>query len=373
MKILHIDVDDLKSPLGGGQSRRTFEINRRLVSWGHEVTVVTARYPGSKDEIIEGVKYLRIGRDKFPMSFVSFLLSLRKVVKAIPHDLLVEDFTSPISCAFTSLWTKKPVVASAQFFFAHEMSKKYLIPFFLAEDIGVSYFYKNFVVLAAETKKKILAKNKKANIKVLPEGVEDIAFETYDSGAGLPFILFLGRLDIHQKGIDLLLRSYKKIKDEIQMPLVIAGTGSDEKRMFKMISDMGLASSVKFVGKVSGKQKFALYSAAEFVCVPSRYETFGMVATEAGACGKAIIAFDVQALNEVISRDAALFVSPYNVQAYAEAMLTLAGNKNLCEQLGQAGRKNAENYRWDNIAKEQERFYEEVIKVTSDEFRVSSE
>lgn len=63
MRILHIDPDDMDNPVSGGGPVRTFEICRRLVRNGHEVTVLTPTFPGSTPEKErEGIRYVRVGR-----------------------------------------------------------------------------------------------------------------------------------------------------------------------------------------------------------------------------------------------------------------------------------------------------------------------
>ncbi len=356
MKILHLDFDDLDNPLAGGQARRTFEINRRL-SRRHQVTVVTSRYPGARDQIKDGVQYVRIGRETFPWNIPAWFASLPRVVRALDMDLVVEDFTVPISTAFTPVLTRKPVVAMANLH-ARALSRKYWLPFFLVERVGCR-FYRYFVASTRALRDQILSYNREARVQVIPCGVDrellemDVGEENY--------ILFLGRIDVYTKGIDLLLRAFERIAGHTDTRLVIAGHGREIARVEALIQVMGLTQKVHRVGRITEGEKFRLLSQCKFVCMPSRYETFGIVAAEALACRKPVVAFDIPALREVAVDACARRVPAFDVEAFAEAMAELLQDEALRCEMGLRGRDWARQYDWNRIACLQERFYSQAL------------
>lgn len=355
MKILHIDFDDLKNPMGGGQAVRTFELNRRL-SKKHQITVVTSNYPNAKDEVIDNIQYIRVGRGEFPWNFITFLVSIPKVVKNSDFDLLVENFTPPIGPAFTPLFTKKPVVAMVEWAFAWEMSQKYKLPFFLFQEIGLK-FYKNFLFPSQAIKERLLRKEKVGlKIKILPNFISTSIANNLKKTAFGDYLLFLGRLDIHQKGIDLLLFAFKKIANKIKAPLYIAGEGREKEKIRKYIKKLGLQKRVILLGKVEGEKKNNLLKKARVVCFPSRYEVCSLVVGESLLLKKPIVAFNLPEIKEV-TQNQAIFAKPFDIDDLAAKIIYAYQNAPKISQ----SIKFKPLPSWDEVAKEQEAFYKKVL------------
>jgi len=358
MRILIIDFDDLKNPLGGGQARVTFEIARRL-SKRHQITIITGNYPGAKDETIERIRYKRVGLKKFPFNFASYFWSIPGVIKKISHDIVIENFTPPISTAFSPLFTKKPVIGMVQWLFAREMSQKYKLPFYLIEKYGLK-FYQNFIVLNEDFKEKILESNPKANILVntfATDGPKNLPKKEEED-----YILFLGRIDIHQKGLDLLIKSFDRIASKTQIILKIAGDGKDRERLLKLIKKAKNRDKIVFLGKYGPKERAKLLSGCKFVLIPSRYEVQPLVAKEAMSFGKPLIIYDVIGVGETVSKDCAIYVKPFEIESYGEAILTLLNEKAKRRKMGQAARTLFDSLpNWDEAAIKIENFY---LKLT---------
>lgn len=356
MKILHLDFDDLKNPQGGGQAIRTFEINRRLAK-RHRITVTTGNYPGAKDERIEGIRYIRIGKGNFPWNIITFLASIPKVVKQFDHDILVENFTPPVGPAFTPIFTKKPVIAMVDWCFAREMSQKYKLPFFIAQSLGLK-LYKNFIFPTRAIRDYLLEENKRnLNVTVLPNLMVSEFPRKIKNLKISNNLLFMGRLDIHQKGLDLLLRAFAQIVRNIPGSLLIAGEGRDKDRIQKMIRKLKLSRQVKLIGRISGKDKFNILSRARIVCIPSRYETSCIVASESLLLKKAMVTFDIPVLRET-TQNQAIYARPFDIEDLAEKLLYAYKNS--------AGISSKIKFKplptWDEVAKKQEEFYLKIIR-----------
>lgn len=362
MRILHLDPDDIDNPLSGGGPLRNYEIYRRLAG-RHEITVLTPTFEGSTSELIrDGVRYIRLGRkirNHGSSHHITFFFSLPKAVRSFDYDLLVEDFMPPMSATFNPLFAKAPVIASVQWFFAEALSRQYRLPFYLGERHGIK-LYRNFIVLTAAMEKVIAARQPKAFISRIPNGIDRQLFET--RGSFGDYILFIGRVDTEQKGVDLLLQAYSLIPRSKRLPLILAGHGFQQEKVAGMISGLGLEEDVRAVGKVSGQRKLELMAGCRFCCIPSREETFGMVITEACACGKTVVLFDKAPMNEVASPEC-VKVAPFDVDAYARAMLSLIEEPVTdLERRAAANRTWAAQFDWDNIALKQESFYHHVLQ-----------
>ena len=127
-------------------------------------------------------------------------------------------------------------------------------------------------------------------------------------------MLFMGRIDVEQKGLDLLLEALALAQPTL--PLVMAGTGipGEERRLRRLLQQS--VGPVTRVGHVSGAQKHQVLSDAAFVVMPSRYETFGISALEAMAYGKPVVHFDLPRLSW-IEHGTAVAVPSYDVNALA--------------------------------------------------------
>lgn len=362
MKILHLDPDDMDNPLSGGGPVRTFEIYRRL-SQRHEITVLTPTFPGSSPEVVrEGIRYLRLGRkirDHGSSHHITFFFELPRAIRRMEYDLLVEDFMPPFSATFNPLFAKAPVVGSVQWFFAAALSRQYRLPFFLGERYGVR-LYDNLIVLTEKMRQVLQERHPKGRIEVIPNGIDAQLFE--EQAVHGDYILYLGRVDTGQKGVDLLLQAYARVPLGERLPLLLVGHCFQQAEVEALIRELALEDWVSMPGRKSGEDKLKLLREARFVCVPSREETFGMVITEACAVGKTVVFFDRPPMNEVAS-PACLAIPPFDVEGYSQALRKLsAAPVSALEAKAVVHREWARQFRWDTIARQQEAFYETAVK-----------
>jgi D-inositol-3-phosphate glycosyltransferase len=105
------------------------------------------------------------------------------------------------------------------------------------------------------------------------------------------------------------------------------------------------------------------YSAAEAVVVPSQYESFGMVALEAMACGTPVVASQVGGLAFLVQDGVTGFTVPTSDPiALAERLTALINDSGLRQRMGAEAAAFARDYGWDVIAKQVVELYEEVLK-----------
>lgn len=361
MRILHIDPDDVDNPLSGGGPERTLRIYSRLAV-RHDITVLTPTFEGStprKDR--QGVRYIRLGRkigDHGSSPHITFFFALPRAIHRFEYDLLVEDFMPPASVTLTPLFTRKPHIASVQWFFAEGLSRQYKLPFFLGERYGIR-LYRHFVVLTEDMRSRILRRHPRARCVRVPNGVSDDLFDVPIQSGNV--VLYLGRVDLEQKGVDLLLRAFATIDPSARIPLVLAGHGFDWPRVHALIAELGLGGWVRVLGRVDATERRRLLQDCRCVAVPSRDETFGLVITESSAAGKPVVIFDRAPMNEVAPPGSEL-VPPFNVHAYGDALrrVITASAADLTAR-GVSARAWARRFSWDEIARQQEAFYESVV------------
>lgn len=360
MKIAIIDMDNLKNPFwAAGQARATREVAKRLTK-SHSVTVYSSKYPSSKDYKEEGIKYIHVGlgSKSSKLNNIVFILQIPFLVKKIKADLIIENFNAPTSVSFAPLFTKVPIIALPTMFNAAEFSRKYHLPFHLIEKLGMK-FYKYMMPYSEIDAAKAAQLNPKLKYKIIPQGVGKEFFEIKHKKP--EHILFLGRFDTAQKGIDLLLYAYAKIANKVKYPLVIAGRGPDENKINQLIKELRLEKRVKIVGAAYGEKKIDLISKAIFVAFPSRHDELSLWALEALASGMPLVAFNLPE-SKWMDEKVALKAKPFDTGEYGE-LLVKATNKAIYEAMRKNARKLARGYTWENVAKEFENFMQSVIKL----------
>lgn len=362
MRILHLDPDDVDNPLSGGGPIRTLEIYRRLAA-RHEITVLTPTFEGSTPEKHrDGIRYLRMGRkirNHGSSHHITYLAALPAAVRRFDHDLLIEDFMPPCSATWTPLFRHRdrPLIASVQWFFARDYTRRLKLPFHWGEEYGVR-LYHNFIVLTETMRQKIEGRHRRADCRVIGNGVDDALFDVpVRPGKG---VLFMGRLEVDAKGIDLLLAAYARIPENEREPLTLAGTLQQSSAVNALITQFGLEGWVHLTGPYDAAGRLRLLEACRFVVMPSRTETFGMTIAEANAAGRQVIVWDKAPMNEVASPSSPR-VKAFDVDAYATAirdMLALPVEQ--LAALGDASRRHATRWNWSAVADAQEQYYLEV-------------
>jgi D-inositol-3-phosphate glycosyltransferase len=118
---------------------------------------------------------------------------------------------------------------------------------------------------------------------------------------------------------------------------------------------------VTFLGKRGQDTLPYYYSAAEAVVMPSHYESFGMVALEAMACGTPVVASQVGGLAFLVQDGVTGFTVPSgDPEALCHSLQTLIQNKDLRRQMGERAAACAQEYSWDKIARRVVQVYQEL-------------
>jgi glycosyltransferase involved in cell wall biosynthesis len=289
---------------------------------------------------------------------MSYFLSLPWALFRYTSELVVEDFAAPFSSVAVPWLTDRPVIGVVQWLFAQQKAVEYRLPFHIVENIGLSS-HRNLVAVSEDLATELRRRNPRAHVLVCRNGLPDEAFLKRDEPR--KDILYLGRLEMSQKGIDLLVRAYAEIAPSTRQALVIAGSGPDEGRIRELVDDLGLEDRVLFPGAVPAAARFDLLASAEVVAMPSRYESFGMVAAEALAVGTPVVAFDIPCLRGVVSSTGGILVPPFDIDAFARALARMLGDDQLRSSLGNSGKAAVSDLRWDGMAQLQETLYSRVL------------
>ncbi|GAA0294132.1 glycosyltransferase [Kineococcus aurantiacus] len=360
LRILHLGFEDPRKPGSGGGAVRTREIDERLAR-DHDVTVLVSSYPGAVERVENGVRWVPVG---LPLGYfggiVSYFLAVPFALRRYEADLVVEDFGAPVGSFLPQLWTTTPVVAVVQWLGAEEKARQYHLPFHWVQNLGVRR-HRTLIAMSEDLGDRLRDMNPAAEVVVLPNGVVRDAFDA--RGVRGDDVVFLGRLEVEQKGLDLLLPAFAAVADRLPGRLVVAGDGAGRPAVAALAASLGIADRVVFAGRVEGEAKYALLATALLVAMPSRQETFGIVAAESLACGTPVVAFEIPSLREVVVPGTGVLVPAFDVDAYGEALAALAGDPATVEAMGRAGRDHARGYDWDDVARRQDDLYRRLATV----------
>jgi D-inositol-3-phosphate glycosyltransferase len=221
-------------------------------------------------------------------------------------------------------------------------------------------------------------------ILIIPPGVDlsrfyPIARDEAKEFIGVPpcnrMILFVGRIE-PLKGVDVLIQAISLMYqgDQANKPsfclAVIGGNPETSEttinmemaRLQALREQFGLHDLVVFLGLRSQDTLPYYYSAAEVVVVPSHYESFGMVALEAMACGTPVVASEVGGLAYLVQDGVTGYTIPVgDPKILADRLNQLLNDNELSKKMGEQGASLAINYGWERIAAKIYDLYEKLI------------
>jgi glycosyltransferase involved in cell wall biosynthesis len=253
---------------------------------------------------------------------------------------------------FTPLWADIP-----RFLFIHQLAREvwwYESPFpinvlgYLCEPLYLR-LYRSMPVLTVSrsTEKDLLGLGFSGPIAVVPEGLEAISMPDV-SKESIPTFLYVGRLS-PSKRVGHVVRAFSLFRRGSEGKLWIVGDGSaaHSRRLIKRVRQLGLADDVAFLGRVSNEDKHNLMARAHALVLASAREGWGLVVTEANACGTLAIAYDVPGLRDSIRDQETGFLVDPTPKALSEAMVFIWAHPILCNEISDRARRWSQSFSYD--------------------------
>ena len=169
---------------------------------------------------------------------------------------------------------------------------------------------------------------------------------------GAPRLFFLGRLDAHNKGLDLLLSAFADIARTSDAELVIQGPdGGDRAALETQAGRLGLSHRVRFLEPDSTTPSSTLIASHDVFCIPSRFEGFGLSPLEAMLAGRVVLVSEIAGIApHVVASGCGVVVTP-DSGAIAAGCRRLLERRSEWQTMGLEGRRYAlENLDWRGIA-----------------------
>ena len=357
MNLLALNWNDLKNPFAGGAEVHLEELLRRLVTYGHSVTLVCSGWPGcEKEETIEGIRIVRCG-NRYNFNLVVPRI-LRRIARQEEFDLLIEDinkipFYTPLYLRMKRLIVIPHLFATTVF---HEVNPILGAYVYLAEKPVVSVYKGcHFNVISESTAEEMIARGiPKEDVSIIHCGIDRERYAHNPAVAKYeqPTILYLGRIKKY-KSIQHLIAAFKIVRETLpDSRLMVVGDGDYLPSLQKEAVALGLKDAIEFPGFVPSEDKVTRMRRAHVAVLPSLKEGWGLTNIEANSVGTTVVAARVPGLRDSVKEGVSGFLYEYgNIPELAETLLRILQDADLRQELEQGARTWAETFNWDSAAK----------------------
>ncbi|MGG2201576.1 glycosyltransferase [Paenibacillus validus] len=386
MKILHVIAN--LAPRYGGPAKAIMGMARSLVGLGHQVTIFTTNQDGPgvldvplyKPTFHEGVeiRYFPIQNPRYWGTSFSLANALRREIPNYDivhtHSLyLFHNWMAGMYCRHYRVpFIVRPHGTLDPYIYQRNRSRKRIMEL-LFENKNM----KSASALHYTTEEEmLLARPVTFNSKgfVVPNGVDLDEYANMPEIGGFrkqypeltekKIILFFSRLNF-KKGLDILVDAFSKIHQQIPDAfLVIAGPDNENygEKVRQWIGERNIGDKVLFTGMLTGTKKLEALQEADLFVLPSYSENFGISVIEALICGTPVLISDkVNIWREVVVHRAGR-AAPCDSNAFASEMKDLLSNPQICDDMGERGKRFVANYYdWEHVGQQLEKEYQSII------------
>jgi len=345
---------------------RLRELYRRLGD-SVAVQIVTGNFPGARDGAIHGIPYIRRGMARpYALSRITFARAATRMLGKGDYDAAVFDFS-----AYSPVFIPqgRPVGIMLGQLVGPTSRRRWgralggAIARWERRQLRRARFVSAVSRALADQARPLLAPD--AHVSIVGAGVPDDLFEIERRESD--FLLFLGRFDVFQKGIDILMEALDVVAARHPtLRFRVLGRGRDESRVRDMARASAFGARMDVVVDPPPAQIRSALSGALAAIVPSRFEGFGMVAAEAMAAAVPVIASDIPALREVVDQPRGGMLFPEgDVAALARAIDQMVTDNTRRHSISQSARVSARRFDWNAIAASHLAFLHEIASLSA--------
>lgn len=297
---------------------------KELEKRGHEVYIYASGTSKTRQMvngdnnivIVRGLKFKRYPQYNLALFPLASKLKTLNIKTDINHAHT--PFMMGMHALILSKLDRTPVVGSFHTLFTdRSVIKEYVVANRLVTKTIIKYSWKyarlfynrcDGVAAPSITMKNMLENRGIRNVDVVPNGIDVKRFNSNVNGSEVrrkilknkkaKLVMYVGRLS-KEKRLETLIKAAQMLKDE-NIKFALVGAGPALGHYQHMVERMHLQESVKFVGFVQNRQLPKYYAACDVFCIPSTFETQGVVSLEAMASGKPVVGADYLALKELI-------------------------------------------------------------------------
>lgn len=361
----------------GGISSYVYNLSKRFVERGHDVTVITrGTWRKTYCEEIDGIYVYKVRFIPFfPSPFKIHQLYINKLLKSLKfnfdlihlHGTLIPVkpiFNNSLPVIFTSHGASKKKLdhmeAKTLHFFIVKLLRKHL--FELEQEIVEKSDMLTAVSRSCADDLRMYHSLKK-EITIVNNGVDTNFFVPSKNRSNLRFILYTGRFEVFKGLSDLIECSSIVCKKYPDVKFILVGSGTILDNLKKQVNKLKLEDNIIFTGSLSKSQIIEYYQNATIFVLPSYREGFPTSLMEAMSCGIPSIATDVEGSSELIKHsENGLLVPPKNPEKLAESIMYLLENEEFRYRIGYNARDHiVKNYDWETITDGFEKLYHHLV------------
>jgi phosphatidylinositol alpha-1,6-mannosyltransferase len=356
---------------GYGWARYGLDLARALSDQGVEIVALTQ--PGAL--IPADVSWLADVRPVLPQLMppvgnflIRSLQALPRARRAVTDSDLLHVIAEPYAPLGALLAGSRPLIVTAHGTYVPQTARRRLV----GHLYRWAYRRAHLIAVSHYTAKKVREVLPADRITVIHNGVHMSQFTRpvpKPEKLG-PTVLASGGVKT-RKGTHLLIEALALVRQQVpDVQLIVTGRQDHPAYLADMqqqITDLGLTGHVHLTGVISEDDLLGWYQNADLFALPSlnvggKFEGFGLVFLEAGACGLPVIGTTGSGVEEaVVDGQTGLLVPQNDSSALAEAMLRLLRDETLRARMGAAGRKHAQDQDWAAVAGRVQAFYRQIL------------
>jgi len=341
----------------GGAEVFTYEVAKRWVKAGHEVTLFTSEFPNCRrDEVLDGVRVVRAG-GKYTVYWKAERYYKKHFSKE-NYDVVLEGInTIPF---LTPIYVREPKLSLIFQLTGELFSRVFPMPIATSARCIEPYVYKMLyrkmgaLVLSKSVKDELVKTGfMPCNVNVAEPGVD---YEFYRPGTKTeyPSVLYLSRV-VPYKNVDHIIKAFVTVKLKVPgAKLFIVGCrGTNyELELKKLVNRLNMLDSIEFGNFVSGEFKRRLLQMAWVHVLPSTKEGWGISVAEAAACGTPTVGYDVIGLRDSVKNMETGVLVPFNdVNALTNAITEILTDEDFRIRMSRRAREWATRFSWERAAK----------------------
>jgi glycosyltransferase involved in cell wall biosynthesis len=320
--------------LAASGSVHTARWSRGLISRGYEILLIsnsasTQSPPDVPAQLLPG---------RSSLAYLRNIPSVRRVIKGFAPDIVHAHYATGyglwgasqhVAPLVVSVWGTDVADALAGRFMVRSVVRRAL---HTAQAVTATsrFLMEQTIHLEPSVKNKIIH---------IPFGLPESDFIRHvDRSDGGVQIIFAKRYT-QTYGPDIALRAFAAAyKKNPHICLLMLGGGPMRKKLESLAVSLSVASAVEIRDWIEPEETRRFIAESDIMLMPSRQESFGVAALEASAAGIPIIASDVGGVPEIVRHERnGLLVPCENVDAFADAIVRLAGDPALRKTMGEAG------------------------------------